>query len=337
MDLGDVLAALANKMEPKDAAEIARRGAHRLAAALENAQDPFELSILSKALAALANRMEPQAAAEIAKGLLAAALEDPQETDSDRVSSLGEVLAALANRMEPQAAAEIARRGAQRLVAALEKETDSSRLSSLGDALAALCRLLPSSARSTRLLAVSNMLLSNMPLEPERKLLGEVCAQLSREDLADVLKYPFCTGETEQVVLDQLQAKTQRDFGGDVWKFVEQANSLDIKEVDIPAKRPSVREVLAELAPQRTKETERLWGLRAKDPAAKPVVLRGHEDAVNAVAIGADSRWVVTGSYDDTARLWDLRAKDPAANSIVLRGTMEWSMRWRSARITTGL
>ena len=66
--------------------------------------------------------------------------------------------------------------------------------------------------------------------------------------------------------------------------------------------------------------TARLWDLSAKDPAANPVVLRGHDGAVNAVAISPDNRWVVTGSYDSTARLWDLSAKDPAANPVVLRG-----------------
>ena len=66
-----------------------------------------------------------------------------------------------------------------------------------------------------------------------------------------------------------------------------------------------------------------LWDLRAKDPAANPVVLRGHDYTVSAVAISPDNRWVVTGSEDKTARLWDLRAKDPAANPVVLRGH-EW-------------
>src|SRR5208282_1128208 len=64
----------------------------------------------------------------------------------------------------------------------------------------------------------------------------------------------------------------------------------------------------------------RLWDLRAQDPAANPVVLWGHDGAVYAVAISADSRWLVTGSADKTARLWDLRAKEPAANPVVLRG-----------------
>ena len=52
--------------------------------------------------------------------------------------------------------------------------------------------------------------------------------------------------------------------------------------------------------------TARLWDLRAKDPAASPVVLRGHEGEVNAVAISPDNHWLVTGSADNTARLWDL-------------------------------
>ena len=67
-------------------------------------------------------------------------------------------------------------------------------------------------------------------------------------------------------------------------------------------------------------KTARLWDLSAKDPAANPVVLRGHEGPVSAVAISPDNRWLVTGSADKTARLWDLSAKDPAANPVVLRG-----------------
>jgi hypothetical protein len=67
-------------------------------------------------------------------------------------------------------------------------------------------------------------------------------------------------------------------------------------------------------------KTARLWDLSAKDPAANPMVLRGHERWVSPVAISADNRWVVTGSGDRTARLWDLSAKDPAANPVVLRG-----------------
>jgi len=67
-------------------------------------------------------------------------------------------------------------------------------------------------------------------------------------------------------------------------------------------------------------KTARLWDLTAKDPAASPVVLRGHESEVTAVGISPDNHWLVTGSRDATARLWDLTAKDPAASPVVLRG-----------------
>jgi hypothetical protein len=72
-----------------------------------------------------------------------------------------------------------------------------------------------------------------------------------------------------------------------------------------------------------TNSVARLWDLSAKDPAANPVILRGHEDEVRAVGISPDNRWLVTGSRDHTARLWDLTAKDPAANPVVLRGHEE--------------
>jgi WD40 repeat protein len=44
--------------------------------------------------------------------------------------------------------------------------------------------------------------------------------------------------------------------------------------------------------------------------AAQPVVLKGHEDSVTAVAFSPDNRWVVTGSDDGTARLWLLQIED---------------------------
>ena len=69
-----------------------------------------------------------------------------------------------------------------------------------------------------------------------------------------------------------------------------------------------------------TDKTARLWDLKAADPAAQPVVLKGHEGSVIAVAFSPDNRWVVTGSEDSTARLWDLKAADPAAQPVVLKG-----------------
>src|SRR5262249_59020012 len=54
--------------------------------------------------------------------------------------------------------------------------------------------------------------------------------------------------------------------------------------------------------------TARLWDLKAADPAAQPIVLKGHEVPVTVVAFSPDNRWVVTGSRD--ARLWLLQIED---------------------------
>jgi hypothetical protein len=81
----------------------------------------------------------------------------------------------------------------------------------------------------------------------DRKLLKVVCSQMRPEDLAEVLKYPFCTNEAEQIVLNQLDAKSGRKFGGDVWKFVEQADALGIKDIGRPAQRPPAKDALNEL------------------------------------------------------------------------------------------
>jgi len=81
--------------------------------------------------------------------------------------------------------------------------------------------------------------------------------------------------------------------------------------------------------------TARLWDVSAlpntnptagpsaeleSDLSAAAVVLRGHEGAINAVAVSDDGHWLATGSADTTARLWDLTAPDPSAESVVLRG-----------------
>jgi hypothetical protein len=255
--LGEALAALADKLEPPAAAEAVKPGAERLASALQNPR--ANLLSLAKALAALADKLEPPAAAKIVKPgaeRLAAAMEDPRESDPNRLLSLGDALTALANKLERQAAAEIARRSAKRLAAAMEhpQEIDSNRLSCLGTALAACCRLLPSTPL-THLLALSNLLLEPVPKKAaesngqfdDRELLATVCEALPSQDLAGVLKYPFCTGQAEQIVLLQLKVKTGRDLAENVWKFVEQAAALGIKDVGGPAKRPSVQEALKEL------------------------------------------------------------------------------------------
>jgi hypothetical protein len=67
-ELSIALAALADKMEPQAAPEIAKQGAQGLVVALKSLPEPspYPLSDFGFALAALANKMEPHSAAEIA-------------------------------------------------------------------------------------------------------------------------------------------------------------------------------------------------------------------------------------------------------------------------------
>jgi WD40 repeat protein len=75
--------------------------------------------------------------------------------------------------------------------------------------------------------------------------------------------------------------------------------------------------------------TARLWDLKAKDPAADPVVLRGHENEVWMVGISPDNRWVVTASADKTARLWLLQVNDLIDLARITAGRNFFAEEWR--------
>jgi WD40 repeat protein len=64
----------------------------------------------------------------------------------------------------------------------------------------------------------------------------------------------------------------------------------------------------------------RLWDLHASDPAANPVILRGHDDAIVTMAFSPDGQWLVTGSADSFTRLWNMGTSVPAENPEILRG-----------------
>jgi WD40 repeat protein len=106
---------------------------------------------------------------------------------------------------------------------------------------------------------------------------------------------------------------------------LEQARSLATEATAAVAQYPQRSILLAVEAIDRAHQ----YGLRI--PAAEQVLydvltyaggytLSGHKGGINAVAISADNRWLVTGSQDNTARLWDLTAVDPAASATVLSG-----------------
>ena len=66
--------------------------------------------------------------------------------------------------------------------------------------------------------------------------------------------------------------------------------------------------------------TARLWDLKAADPAAQPVVLKGHEVRLAPWPSARTTAGWSPEVTDKTARLWDLKAADPAAQPVVLKG-----------------
>jgi WD40 repeat protein len=64
--------------------------------------------------------------------------------------------------------------------------------------------------------------------------------------------------------------------------------------------------------------TARVWNLKADDPTSNPLVLDGHDGAIESIAISDDNRYVATAG--GTVRVWDLKKKDSRTEIHVLHG-----------------
>jgi hypothetical protein len=241
-NLGFVLAELAPMLEGKAATSLAEQ----LVTALEDSA-VVDSTTLTQALIALTSRLDAKDATSLAQRLVKI-LE--RENNLNRLSELGEVLAALVPRLEPKDTASLAHRLVKK-----QEDIEQYRAEGFKKAMAALAQSIPP-ARNTQLLVLSFVLLGEISSNPSyksndwylsREIVAALSTLLSRQDLAEVLKWPFCVGEAETIVLAELEKKTGKSFGGNVWTFVELAPALGVKNLDQPAKRPRAEDAIKEL------------------------------------------------------------------------------------------
>ena len=61
-----------------------------------------------------------------------------------------------------------------------------------------------------------------------------------------------------------------------------------------------------------------VWDLKAESPVLSSRTLHGHGYFIRSLAFSSDSRWLITGSWDNSTRVWDLEKENPEEDPIKL-------------------
>jgi hypothetical protein len=274
--LARVLSEVAGRLPPEEAAAVCGPVAANLTQAMNRTKDPYAWAELAEALSAVAVRLEPKEAVaalsqamaktadrlmlfSLAKGLsavagrlgakeaaeAAAALRQAMTRTADHVvlDDLAQVLSAVAARMEPEKAAAACGQAAATLSQAMTRTTNPGELRSLAQVLSAVL-LREGPGRNVRrghgLVGVVGTLTSpgSMLSAPALLQLALATPPLPAQTLVDLLKQPYCVGEAQRLVLEQLTRHYGRPFAGqaDFLRFArEQKLPLDLTT---PPQRP---------------------------------------------------------------------------------------------------
>jgi hypothetical protein len=282
--LAEGLAAVAARLDAKEAARVSAEAAATLTQAITKTGNPDVLRPLAEGLAAVAARLEPKDAAKVAATLTQAM---NQTAYSNVPGSLAQGLAAAAARLEPKDAAAT-------LTQAMTKTTDSYALGSLAQGAAAVAaRLEPKDAAEVAATltqgmaktADSNVLRSLAPG------LAAVAARLEPKDAAEVA-----------ATLTQAMTKTT------------DPNVLDPLEEGVAA-------VAARLEPKDAAEVAATL-TQAMTQTADPYVLRSLAQGVAAVAARLEPKDAARVSAEAAATLTQAMTKttDPNALSLLAQG-----------------
>lgn len=251
------IASLADFLAPADRAVTARQAAAALANFVRVPADLTWTGVIP-ALFELTARMNAEDAARTVQSVTRVV----DVRANDVRSHLREIREASAKLREHLPAADLERvlaPAAQVSVQAIASSLSSADLWTVSNVALELAKLVGSmpSAREAARLALYGVML-DQPLSHARRLAATpefqaACAQLltrfPAQELTEILKWPFCVGDTQQAVLAELERKTGATFGGQLSSFIEQAATLQLGNLDGPAREPDIEAALAELKP----------------------------------------------------------------------------------------
>jgi hypothetical protein len=245
-------------MGPKEAEAAAAAAAARVLEAMGKAEDTGQLEALAKAVAALAARMGPQEAGRAASTAAARALEGRSwAANPGQLIGLARAVPALAAWISPQEAVQVTALALEAMLVV----GDSKEEAALAEAVAALAARMGTNERRTAVaLALEAM---GKATHPDNSALvvravATLARPMSKHDLVDALKSPFCVGPAQAAVLRALEKSCGRKFAS-VWDVelwaAEAVPGIDLRS---PPRRPS------------SDGEARFWGERLRPRADLP-------------------------------------------------------------------
>jgi serine/threonine protein kinase len=228
---------ISGQRAPKEAAPAFARAAAVILPALSEATSGTRRGYLAAALAAISPGLGASDAAR-ARDVILTLL---NTTDEITLACLAEGLAALSARLGPKEASAACSKAESALSAALCRTTKGDfEVQHLSDALVAVSRWLePNEAGHA---AGGAILLRMSKIETPTSLeLARVLAPLRPQLLVELLKHPLCVGDARRAVLAQLSRHYDRPFA-DQWDFVRYATDKNL-DLDLlsPPRRPEPR------------------------------------------------------------------------------------------------
>jgi hypothetical protein len=238
--LANALAAVAGRLEPKEAVRVCAQTPEILIEALARTYD----SRLAMALSDVAARLEPEEAARVcARAAAILSLTDPNWV-YPLLPDYG--LSALAARMEPKEAARVCSQVAAnhfKIMAMAKPHGVDLDLWARGLSVV-LARFDPreQTRRSSAVVtAIGLMAGTGRPLAAPvvlRTAREPLPGRLSPQELVELLKHPTCVGQARRIILDQLESHYKHAFA-DHWAFVRyaQEQKLDLDVTTPPTLR----------------------------------------------------------------------------------------------------